>query len=150
MVRRPFNESTIVLFINPPFVTSYLRYLAGLAVIALIGFTSCQDVEKTFYIQNKSSNEITLVISDPICDQFKMLKSLQVNGRVKLAPGFDTTFVLGPGGWDDRTERFDLRDCVEKSLQPLPGDGEGGVGPLPDFFMNQYGYKDHELKLIFE
>ncbi|MGB3800614.1 MAG: hypothetical protein WA952_12440, partial [Lewinella sp.] len=70
-------------------------------------------------------------------------------GRITLKPGFDTTFLLGPGGWDDRTERFDLRECVENSLQPVGGD-ESGPGERPPFFMNQYGYKDHELKLIFE
>ena len=143
-------NATIVLFINPCFVNSSLRILFAFAVFGFVSLTACQDVEKTFYIENKSDNTIVMVLSDPICDQFKILKSLQADGKISLEPGFDTLFTLGPGGWEDRTERFDLRDCIDNSLQPLPGDGEGGVGPKPEYFMNQYGYKDHELKLIFE
>ncbi len=131
------------------FVISPLRTFGALLVLAFISLTACQDVQKTFYIQNKSSETVVMVVSDPICDQFKILKSLEKDGKITLSPGFETTFLLGEGGWDDRTERFDLRDCVEKSLQPLPGD-EAGPGEKPNFFMNQYGYKDHELKLIFE
>ena len=143
-------NATIVLFINPLFVTSTLRILFVFAVLGFVSLSACQDVEKTFYIENKSNHTVVMVLNDPICEQFKTLKSLQVNGKVSLAPGFDTLFTLGPGGWDDRTERFDLRDCIDSALQPLPGDGEGGVGETPKYFMNQYGIKDHELKLIFE
>lgn len=111
--------------------------------------TSCHDVEKTMFIENKSSENVEMVLSDPVCGQFKVLQSLVKGGRITLKPGFDTTFLLGPGGWDDRTERFDLRDCIDASLQPLTS-GEGGAGEKPKYFMNQYGYKDHELKIIFE
>ncbi|PPK84234.1 hypothetical protein CLV84_4003 [Neolewinella xylanilytica] len=127
---------------------SSLRTLCALLFFAVVSLSSC-DVEKTFYIENKSTATVHMVLSDPICDQFNVLKSLAKDGRITLKPGFDTTFLLGPGGWDDRTERFDLRECIDNSLVPVGG-GEDGVGEKPAFFMNQYGYKDHEMKLIFE
>ena len=131
-------------------MVSSIRIFYSLIFLAVVGLTSCHpEVDKILFIQNKSSNNVELIMSDPICEQFKVLRSLAKNGTVNLQPGFDTTFLLGPGGWDDRTERFDLRECIENSLQPLPGN-EGNVGEMPTFFMNQYGYKDHEMKIIFE
>ena len=131
-------------------MVSPIRVFYSLVFLVVFGLTACHpEVDKTFFIQNKSSNQVELILSDPVCDQFKVLRSLAKGGKIALRPGFDTTFLLGPGGWDDRTERFDLRECIENSLQPLPGN-EGNVGEKPNFFMNQYGYKDHELKLIFE